>query len=280
MTTATANGPRAQLLRDGYCHFPQILDDDLLERTRRASDQLLDALPQEHLDEQKSTGSLVSVYEDPLFGELVAAPCARDALTQLGFDHPKFASGFVISKPGGSPPLFWHQDWWGWDEECSYTWDQPMQAFLMWYLVDTTLNNGCLRVLKGSHRKRHRMHDEVPDAHTAELRAVADPDHPAYQAQAEEEDVPVKAGDLVVGDSRLLHSAHANKTEQRRTVITLWYYPAWDELSEPIQARMAKAGMDDRWPVDAYERIGSLFPTYDGDADEANWNRIPTPRFT
>ena len=47
MTTATANGPRAQLLRDGFCHFPQILDDDLLERTRRASDQLLDALPQE-----------------------------------------------------------------------------------------------------------------------------------------------------------------------------------------------------------------------------------------
>lgn len=83
----------------------------------------------------------------------------------------------------------------------------------------------------------------------------------------------------MVGDSRLLHSAHANKTEQRRTVITLWYYPAWDQLSEPIQARMAKAGMDDRWPADAYERIGSLLPTYDGDAEEASWNRIPGPRF-
>ncbi len=280
MTTAAASGTREQLLRDGYCHFPQILDADLLERTRRVSDRMLDALPEEHLRQQKSTGSLISVYEDPHFAELVAAPCAIEALAHLGFDNPKFASGFVISKPGGSPPLFWHQDWWGWDEECSYTWDQPMQAFLMWYLVDTTIENGCLRVLKGTHRKRHRMHDEVPDAHTAELRAVVDPDHPAYRAQAEEVDVPVKAGDLVVGDSRLLHSAHANKTDQRRTVITLWYYPAWDELSEPIRARMAKAGQDTRWPPEAIERIGSLMPEYDGDAEDASWNRIPGPRFT
>ncbi|MBT3342157.1 MAG: phytanoyl-CoA dioxygenase [Gemmatimonadetes bacterium] len=278
MTSATANEARQQLLRDGFCRFEQVLDADLLKRTRQVSDRLLDAASQEHLEEQKSTGSLISVLEDPFFAELIAAPAAREALAALGFPDPKYAAGFVISKPGGSPPLFWHQDWWGWDEECSYTWAQPMQAFLMWYLVDTTTENGCLRVLKGTHRKRHSMHDEVPDAHTAELRAVVDPDHPAYRAQPEEVDVPVNAGDLVIGDSRLLHSAHANKTDQRRTVITLWYYPAWDELSEPIRARLSKDGMEDHWPPEAIERIGSLRPTYDGDAEDANWNRIPGPR--
>ena len=38
------------------------------------------------------------------------------------------------------------------------------------------------------------MHDEVPDAHTDELRRVADPDHPAYQSIPEEVDVPVGGG--------------------------------------------------------------------------------------
>ena len=48
--------------------------------------------------------------------------------------------------------------------------------------------------------------------------------------------MPVKAGDLVVGDARLLHSANVNRTDERRTVLTLWYLPRYDETSERVRA--------------------------------------------
>ena len=149
MTTIATSPKRRQLERDGFCVFDDVLDDDLLQRTRQVSDRLLDALPAEHLEKQKSTGSMVSVTDDPFFAELVAAPDALRALQILGYDNPKWASGFIISKPPHSPALFWHQDWWGWDEPISQTWAHPPQAFLMYYLVGTTPENGCLRLAPG-----------------------------------------------------------------------------------------------------------------------------------
>ena len=145
---------REQLLRDGYCVVEQILSPEMLDRVRVASDDLIAAQPAEHFDRYKSTGSMISVYDDPFFAELVAYQPALDTLDSLGLPDSRWTSGFVISKPGHSPPLFWHQDWWAWNDPVSYT-DLPLQLFLMYYLVDTSIENGCLRVIEGSHRKRH-----------------------------------------------------------------------------------------------------------------------------
>ena len=35
-------------------------------------------------------------------------------------------------------------------------------------------------------------------------------------------DICVKAGDVVLGDNRVLHGARRNASERRRTVITIW----------------------------------------------------------
>ena len=146
----------------------------MLARVQAASEGLLAAQSAEHFEEQKSTGSLISVYGDPFFAELVAHSPALDALSSLGYPNPRWSSGFVISKPGHSPPLFWHQT--GGDGTIrSAIPISPLQLFLMYYLVDTRIENGCLRVIAGSHRKRHHMHDAVPTAHTDELRRATDP---------------------------------------------------------------------------------------------------------
>lgn len=265
---------RTQLIEKGYCVFDQVLTSDMLARVVAASNGLLDAQDASHFEAQKSTGSLISVYDDPFFAELIAWQPALDILHGMGFDRPTFSSGFVISKPPQSPPLFWHQDWWGWNDPVSYA-PLPQQTFLMYYLVDTSVENGCLRVIEGSHLKRHAIHDMVPDAHTEDLRQMADPEHPAYQSHEGEMDVPVKAGDLVVGDARLLHSAHANKTRQRRTVITLWYHPRYYDLPEGMQARLARHKVPEHWPDEAGQLIKPLLPVYDGNAEELEWNRIP-----
>jgi hypothetical protein len=275
MPLQNPKGKFEQLITDGFCLAENVLDPDMLSRLQQTTNQLLDAQSDEKYDEQRSTGSMVDVGSHPIFAELVAYPPARTVLEALGFLRPKWMSGYVISKPPESPALFWHQDWWGWNDPSSYT-PLPQQLFLMYYLVDTTPRNGCLRLLRGSHLNRHRMHDEVPNAHTDELRRVTDPDHPAYQSIPEEVDVPVKAGDLVIGDSRLLHSAHANKSDLRRTVITLWYFPYFDLLSAGLRAAIARPREFDGWDKEAKARTADFIPIYEGTAEPVAWNREPS----
>ncbi|MEM7032222.1 MAG: phytanoyl-CoA dioxygenase family protein [Chloroflexota bacterium] len=266
-----------QLIEDGFCIFEKVLDAVMLAQVRQVSDHLLDDQAAEHFEAQKSTGSMVSVYDNPFFARLVAHQPALDALAFLGYPAPRWSSGFVISKPPQAPPLFWHQDWWGWNDPVSYT-DKPQQLFLMYYLVDTHEHNGCLRVIKGSHRARHAMHDAVPEAHTDDLRRATDPTHPAFQPLSGDMAVPVKAGDLVIGDSRLLHGAYANQSDERRTVITLWYHPAFDSSPDPIKANLSlKQTRANAWPPEAYNLVKPLVPTYEGDVEPLAWNRVPGP---
>ena len=52
-------------------------------------------------------------------------------------------------------------------------------------------------------------------------------------------DVPMKAGALLLGGSRLLHGTHPNDSEGRRTCITLWYLSRFESLPERVRAGFA-----------------------------------------
>ena len=95
---------RDQLDREGFCVFEGILDVQMLNRVRQASDRLLDTQDEAHFRDQRSTGSLISVYDDPFFAELATFPNALKVFNMLGFEDPKWASGYIISKPPNSPP--------------------------------------------------------------------------------------------------------------------------------------------------------------------------------
>ena len=279
MKLDTATQQYSQLIEDGFCVFEGILDAEMVKRVDHISNRVLASRDPEHFEKQKSTGSLVSICEDPDFVELITWPKALDALNALGFDRPTFHSGYIISKPPHSPPLFWHQDWFGWNDPVSYG-PPPQQLFLMYYLVDTTPANGCLRLIPGSHLRRHRLHDAAPEAHTQDLQRVSDPDHPAFQHAEDEIDVMVRAGDLVIGDARILHSAHANRRENRRTVITLWYHPLFYDLPDSMRAHLAISRISDDWPEEVRERLLPLKPVYNGEAEPMELNRVPGPALT
>ena len=265
-----------QLIADGYCVIENVLKAEMLTQLRTVTDELLDAQTDDQLAAHRSSGSMISVYMHSLFAELVVYPRALQALEVLGFLRPKWSSGYVISKPPQSPPLFWHQDWWGWNDPCSYT-ALPQQLFLMYYLVDTMPYNGCLRVVKGSHLNRHPLHDILPGAHGADLQRVEDPNHPAYQRVPGEIDLPVKAGDLVIGDSRLLHASHGNQSGERRTVITLWYHPFFALLPAEMQAHIGRLRQKLGWSDADWERIAELAPVCKAKVEPLKWNRNPGP---
>ena len=233
---------RDQLIDKGYCVVPRLLDIDLLLRVRRVSQRLLDENSAEEKRRRGHQGNVVSLaYQDPVFSELIALPAALEALAALGFTRPRYFGGAIIAKEAGSPPLYWHQDWTYWGEPESAD-PIPHQVFLMWYLTDTCRPNGCLRVVPGSHRTRLDAHDRI-GTHDDGIRDQNPETSAGYQPLPGEVDVAVTAGDLVIGDARVLHAAHANTTDQRRTVITLWYVPRYDELSEKLRAvTRAKSG--------------------------------------
>ena len=145
----------------------------------------------------------------------------------------------------------------------------------MYYLVDTSPANGCLRVIPGSHRRRFPQHEY--EGHGTDIR-YEDPDTSTKYADAAGQiDVPIKAGDLLIGDSRVLHAPRANGTGERRTVLTMWYLPRWDGLSERMRASYAAghgAFIAGALP-EVRGRLLPLSPRYSGSAEPAATNRRP-----
>ena len=278
------NMRRDRFVSDGFFLFEDVLDPPMVDRLRRFSDDVLARQAPEHFEENRTTGSMVLIdwamaCRNPVMAELIAHPNALAALKTLGFDEPKFGHGRIISKPPHSPPLFWHEDGRFWNDSVSYT-TQPIQCFLMYYLTDTTPQNGCLRVIPGSHLKRHPLHDRISPRHTDELRKFANPDDPGFSRVNEEVEVPVKAGDLVMGYGSLLHASHANRSNQRRTVLTMWYYPDFVSLPERTRATVALLEADNSDAASTSAEIRALVEplkiVYDGQAEpiETEWTPV------
>lgn len=277
----SASNAREALLQNGYCLANGVVPPELLAALRGATEDLLAQQSAEERSKHRSTGSMINVMAHPVFADLIALPPALEALAAMGFPQPKFTSGYVISKPPKSPRLFWHYDWAGWDDPGAFD-PVPQQVFLMYYLVDTSPHNGCLRVVPGSHIHDNPLHALLDEAHSEGLLEARDPANPAFSTRPDEADVCVQAGDLVIGDSRILHASHANDSGDRRTVITLWYHPDMSRLDERTQAFIANmaARPPADWPTAAQDKLAPLLATYTGTAEPLPWNRRRPLRVT
>lgn len=282
ITVRAEPGPPAarleQLQQDGFCVIPQVVDDAVLARTRRCARRAVAEQDAETLARTRSPGTLIDSGPYPELADLIGNPRALRELERMGLTGVTFWKAVIISKFPGGPRLYWHQDCMMWQDPRAYSAIAPM-IFLMYYLEDTNPFNGCLRVLPGSHRRRHPLHD-LGEAHTRDVNSIDDPDDPRFRDYAGAADVPVTAGDLVVGDARLLHAAHANQSERQRTVITIWFYPLFSDLQEPVQ-RWFHDDMHRRhdcWPAEALAKIAPLIPRYAGAAAAMEITRQPGPR--
>lgn len=277
----------ARAMRDrGFCVCPGLIEPSLISEL--ASLALAHALRQspEEAERRRYTGSLVGLELEPAFARLIAHPGIIAALAGLGWPSPRYMNGYIISKPPGGPGLYWHQDWWGWDDPLSYRPEPPM-VFAMCYLDTTTRANGCLRAIPGSHRRRHPLHDLVPGAHTVGS-DHGDDDGPGHAAAAGETDVAVHAGDVVFGDARVLHATHANRTDRARTVITMWYIPTYDSLPERMRIEIARQSRRNphsgdphpEWPAEAEAMVSALRPRHPGPHVAYPWVQQPGPALT
>ena len=223
MTPEEAAGKRGQLIRDGYCVVDDVLTDGFLQELHDESERLME----HHVmaDEFRYQGQHVSVQgrDNEVIQRLLEWPASRRVLEQIGFGDFESTGGIIIlTKDPGEPALYWHQDWMQWNDPFSCS-PWPQIVFLSYYLSDTSVENGCLKVIPGSHLERHELHDQLVPAHEKGARFI-DEDHPVmFSDHPDQLDVMVKAGSLTIADARLLHSAHRNLTGVRRTLILAWH---------------------------------------------------------
>ena len=234
LTPEAAAEKREQLLRDGFCVVPGVLQGAMLERVQQFTDEFLDTHEVDprhryqgsdfHIQAERTwaTQQDPNRYHAPLVDDLLDLPAARQACAEIGLEYmTDTGSIIVLSKPPGGPALYWHQDNMDWNHpKSALPW--PSTIFLSYYMVDTTRENGCLRAIPGTHRKRINFHDDLPDAHGMEIQEVTEA-HIAFRQHPDEVDIAVKAGDLVIADGRVLHAAWPNLSDQRRTLVLSWW---------------------------------------------------------
>lgn len=174
---------------------------------------------------------------DPIVRLFLGSREGMDRLrNSLGARDLKWISAYISSKPPLSSALWWHQDWWCWDHPVSFRPASPQVAVLC-YLSDTGEENGALRVLPGTHHRSVPLHAVLPEPHGLEADALP-ADHPAMADQPDQVTIPVRAGDAVVLDYRLLHGTHANGSGQRRDCVLLSFLPDWAGLPAELKAHL------------------------------------------
>jgi hypothetical protein len=288
MATLLRTAPLAgELEQRGFIHLPGVFDAGFMDSLLLRAHATLFRESTDAREAVKSNGSLIHLADNPEYADVIASPALLERLRLCGATDPRFTGGFLISKPGGGPPRFWHQDWWGWDDESAYR-PRAHQLFAMIYLTDTNVENGCLRVIPGSHRRDHPLH-HLDTAHSEGMQGFEDPTNPAYADHPDQAAVPVKAGDVLIGDARLIHGAFANRTDQERPLLTLWFMPHWREMPPEMRALAYKGFLrgDDipasaahphtflDWPEPLKRRIAYLLPPDDCGVPPMRWNRIP-----
>ena len=137
------NKLKSELFEKGYVKVSKLIDKDLLIQMNKLTTDLVKQQSEEDKKKQVSTGSMISVSNHENFLSLIVNDELIKIFSKMGYNNPKWSSGYIIGKTPNSAPLYWHTDWWAWDDPISFVKKPPM-IFVMFYLTNTNKTNGCL----------------------------------------------------------------------------------------------------------------------------------------
>jgi phytanoyl-CoA hydroxylase len=214
---------------NGYHVIEDVFAENELERLRTAAqefDRLAEGLT-ESTDRIKlqafgetSAARLVQQVAEPheLGGEWAALsrdPRILDPVESLLGPNILLYYSMMMMKParqGFTAP--WHQDF------AFFVHDRADLLACQVYLDDSTVENGCVRVVPGSHKLGLLNHFSE-----GRFTEVVQGDTSSFDS--EEVLLPVRAGSIAFWHALTLHSSHANRSERaRRTVVFEYKNPA------------------------------------------------------
>jgi hypothetical protein len=134
----------------------------------------------------------------------------------------------VFSKPAGDGMAIpWHQDGQYWPL-------RPLRNVTVWVAIDpATVDNGCMRVIPGSHRQGLLPHDRTDDPELVLNQALSQGVDEALAY-----DVELAPGQVSLHDVMLIHGSNANRSGRRRCGYAIRYMPAtslFDRTLAPIR---------------------------------------------
>jgi phytanoyl-CoA hydroxylase len=213
--------PMESYERDGYAVFRHVLDAELI---REASDHV-EWLQKKNPELRPEKLDWFLVLNDPFWVRLIADDRLLDIAEKfIGPNIALFASHYFAKPPHDGLPVLWHQDGSYWPLD-------PCEVVTLWLAVDdSTPENGCLRVIPGSHRLEFQEHARDTSVENVLSSGIAGVD------ESSAVDVILRAGDVSVHHPNLIHGSNANTSDKRRCGLTIRYIPTSTQITKPIGA--------------------------------------------
>lgn len=179
---------------------------------------LFDALEQRVGREKAQIGLVDYHFTEPFIQELATHPVILDAVEAvLGPNLLLLATHFFCKYGQEEKFVAWHQDVTYWGLE-------PPTALTVWYAVDDSdRENGCMRVLPGTHKTGIREHGKAEAQ--GNLLSVNQEVPVTGEEAASAADLILKAGEASLHDGALIHGSLPNRSHRRRCGLTLRYVP-------------------------------------------------------
>ena len=159
---------------------------------------------------------------DPRFLKLCAHPSILDAVEPfIGPNIVLFASQIICKAKGDGLEVPWHQDGIYWDLE-------PMNVITLWLAIDeSTVENGCMRVVPGTHTRGPIEHVEIENPQTKVLHRGI----PAREFDASKwVDCVLPPGGASFHAPYLIHGSAPNRSTKRRCGYTMRLMPPETKL--------------------------------------------------
>lgn len=202
----------------GYLKFGRIFTEAEMDVLRQHVDAMIAALPEGKRPEAMD----VPHFQDPWLFRYLTDPRVLDVIEGfLGPDIVLWSSHFIAKPKSDGKAVPWHTDgaYWG-------TRLQPMHVITMWLAVDeSTVENGCMRVVSGSHRQaaaaldQYESVDRAQNVFGAQLK-------PERVDETKMVDLELKAGECHFHDAWTIHGSNLNVSDKRRCGYTMRYMPA------------------------------------------------------
>ncbi len=218
-----------QYHQDGYTTPDYRLPSEVLADIRSAHARLVDRHP-----EFSDYCSALLAF-DTWYLTVARIPEILDMVAQvLGDDIALWNCSFFAKPARVGTKTPWHQDGEYWPI-------RPLATCTVWIAVDaSTPENGCLRVIPGSHKSKrlaqHHQNDQPGLALNLELEAAEFDETHAH-------DIILDAGQVSLHDVYLYHGSDANRSDKPRRGMTLRYMPTTSVYRHDEPTRFTREGV-------------------------------------
>ncbi|WP_405163069.1 phytanoyl-CoA dioxygenase family protein [Nocardia sp. NBC_01499] len=199
---------------NGFAIIRDVLDTELIEEGRSHVEWLGRRYP--HLRPEEYHHPLMR--NDAFWVRMVTDDRLVDiAELFLGPDLACFTAHYVCKPPKDGRPVLWHQDGAYWKL-------QPMSALTVWVAIDpSTRENGCLRIVPGSHRVPiipPRTRTDTPNMlYSQTNQDLVD----EWVTKAGVVDIELAPGDVSIHHPNILHCSEPNTSNTRRCGLDVGY---------------------------------------------------------